>query len=125
VTTTTPTRDAIADVCDQAAAHLVRVGHHKGDLTDPGAPQPDEMDCPACLIAAINAVIYGTPRWITFEDADFALRDAVTAALRETLEIPPAASPSALADWNDDPAVSADNVLAALRDTAARLRGEA
>jgi hypothetical protein len=127
VTTTTPSREAVADVLDKAADHIDRVGLHKGYLydtsqADAGTPLPE---CRVCALGGINAAAFGTPRYSAEYNAgdeplplilNFA-QDAVARHL---------GGPSFEVDvWNDKLERTQDDVTTALRATATSLRGEA
>lgn len=122
-TATEPTPAAIADILDKAADHLARVGLTKGYLYDEA--QADEentarKDCRVCAAGAINVAVHGVPSYsvtqVTDEQRELEIR--AEEELGEYLGLDNITVPQ----WNDDKDRTADEVIAAFRETAAGLR---
>jgi hypothetical protein len=115
---TTPATRAIeaADILEQAAAHLKRVGHHKGFLYDEQQAKGSALEvCRVCAIGSILAAAYGKPRYPADDTARAAVTDTAIDAMEETVGTP-------VPVWNDEPERTVDDVVTAMRTTAARLR---
>jgi hypothetical protein len=113
----TPTAKAIAaaDVLDQAATHLKRVGHHKGYLYDEAQAKGTALEsCRVCAVGSVLAAAYGKPRYAV-DDAPVNVTDLAIFALTEQVGAP-------VPVWNDEPERTVDDVVTALTTTAARLR---
>lgn len=117
--TTFPDAEAQAAILDKAADRLAEHGWIQGAMYD--SKQADDGtplgECRTDLLGALKAAVLGEPRWGGSLD-DITVVDLALTALRQHLGAEPLA-------WNDADDRTADEVQAALRATAARLRGEA
>lgn len=100
---------SLADVLDAAADYIRTHGWHQGDLGFEGGPR--------CLIGAIDEAA----------QEEWAPLDAAVAHVSRCLGLRPLPSSKwvSAAKWNDRPERSADEVIDALMEAAARLRCEA
>ena len=115
IKTTSMTLDA-ADVLEKAAVHLERVGHHKGYLYDEQQAEDTALEsCRVCAVGSILAAAYGKPRYPALDTAQSDVTDTAIDAMEETVGTP-------VPVWNDEPQRTVDDVVTALRDTAASLR---
>ncbi|NUP15439.1 MAG: hypothetical protein HOZ81_04910 [Streptomyces sp.] len=119
-TLTEPKAAEIADVVCKAGDVVYKNGHHKGYLYDEA--QADEgtplADCRVDAVGAINTAVFGKPRWPAEDHAGCRLAEAAVTALEAFVGKP-------VPGWNDDADRDADDIIAALWDTAAGLRKEA
>lgn len=114
-TTDTPTREAVADILDKAAAAIHTNGWCRTYLYD--TRQHDGGTaihaCRVDILGALNLAATGTPRWpgtpLT-RAAEQALNDRVDAA--------------SVVAWCDLKGNGGQQAIALLRETAASLRGE-
>ncbi len=109
----------IADILDRAADHIDTVGWYRGSLYDGeqslGTPL---ARCRVCALGAINVAIHGSPVFpIGRAGEGIGAHDVAGYVDRRRTD------GAELADWNDDVARTQAEVTAALRDTAAELRG--
>jgi hypothetical protein len=110
---------AIADVLDLAAGHIDKFGWIQGDLWDVVAErEKPPSECPVCAMGALNMALHGTPRFPEVRPGDLAAHD-VADYLERRLD------GTELADWNDAPERTRDEVTRLFRETAAELRGGA
>ncbi|MCP2339230.1 DUF6197 family protein [Actinomadura rupiterrae] len=101
-------------ILDRAADHLSKYGWIKGFLYSPGMSEPLDRR-PCCLIGALNCAETGTPKRFG--------SDAPLEALARHLDLDgDDAVDSRLLNWNDSDARTEEDVLAALRETAATER---
>jgi hypothetical protein len=116
VTTTFPTPAAQADVLDKAADHLDAHGWFQGSMYDSkqlveGTPLGE---CRTDILGALKAAVLGEPRWAGSVD-DLAVVDLALVALHQRLGMDAVA-------WNDVDGRTVEEVIAAMRETAASLR---
>lgn len=130
MTTTIEVSDeAAADVLTRAADHMERVGLHKGDMYNTGLADTGVliMDCQVCTWGALYFALQGWPRYGIVDPEKLALADRVADALLDHLGLDGSdydvADP--IAAWSDDPDRTKDEVVNALRETAASLVGGA
>lgn len=116
-----PSIDDIAYALTVAASIIQANGLMKGGLYDAAAVDnglPREA-ARVCAVGAINTAVVGTPVLGLSAEGELPpqviLADMARAALGAHVDGP-------VPMWNDDPARTADDVQAALRDTAASLR---
>jgi hypothetical protein len=115
---TTPATRAIeaANVLDKAVGHLQKVGHHKGYLYDEQqATETVISSCRVCAVGSILAAAYGEPRYPALDTDKSDVTDTAIDAMEETVGTP-------VPVWNDEPERTVDEVVTAMRTTAARLR---
>jgi hypothetical protein len=108
----------IAAILDRAADHIDTVGWYQ-DLLFDGAQSftTPESQCRVCALGAINVALHGTPNFVDGEEIGaHDVADYVDQHRGDSLE---------LATWNDTPGRTQAEVTAALRGTAAGLRGGA
>lgn len=124
-TLTEPKAAEIADLLDKAAEVVHSNGHHKGYLYDEAQADGTSLDdrtpiadCRVDAVGAINAAVFGKPRWPAEDHAGCRLAEAAVTALEAHVGKP-------VQGWNDAPETTADDVIAALWDTASGLRKEA
>lgn len=117
IKTASMTLDA-ANVLEKAAVHLERVGHHKGYLYDEKQAKGTALEsCRVCAVGSILAAAYGKPRYPAADDRADATDTAID-AMELTVGQP-------VPVWNDEPARTQDDVITALKATAASLRDAA
>lgn len=117
----TPTTKALeaADVLEKAVAHLERVGHHKGYLYDEAQAEDTAIEsCRVCAVGSILAAAYGKPRYPADDTHLAAVTDTAIDAMETTIGTP-------VPVWNDAPERTQDDVVTALKATAASLRDAA
>lgn len=109
-----PTLAEIADVCDKAAAHIIRFGYYRHYLYNTrqardGVP----LDrCEVDLVGAISVAVHGTPLDLGRDP----LTRAVEAAVEARMEAP------SLSAWCDYRGNGKAKAIALLRTTEVRLR---
>jgi hypothetical protein len=110
----------IADVLDRAAAHIEKVGWLQGDLYDDyTVPRKQLTECRVCAMGALNVALHGTPIFpLDLQPHEMTSHEIADIVRRRIDDVE-------LADWNDAPQRSQDEVTALLRKTAAELREEA
>lgn len=116
----TPTATEMADVADKAADVVSGNGFHKGYLYDEqqaktGLPL---KRCRVDAVGAVNVAVFDQPVWPADEHEGSPLAQAVVDELAKTVGGP-------VPGWSDADGRTGDDVAAALRKTAASLRGEA
>jgi len=116
-----PTADDIAYTLTIAAAVVEANGLMKGGLYDTDAYEkgtPREQ-CRVCTVGAIHTAVAGTPVIGLSEDGDLQpnviLADMARAALGHHIGY-------GVPAWNDNPERTAEDVVTAMRETAASLR---
>ena len=113
----------LAEILDKAADVITQRGWWQGGFVPKGTS--DLGSCPVCPLAAINVAAGGDPRRCIDAWPD-TLAFAAASALATYLGCPED-EPLATCvgeHWNDDPARTKEQVLAALRGCAADLRQE-
>lgn len=95
-----------ADILDEAANVIERNGHCKGFYYDLSVDLPP-AECPVCPLGAINLAM-GNPNPKT----DRVFGSPAEVAMERYLDA------ASVADWNDDPDRTAEQVIAALRGAA-------
>jgi hypothetical protein len=117
--TTFPTPAAQADVLDKAADHLTAHGWIQGSMYDTQQVAGDTPlgECRTDVLGALKAVVLGEPRWGGSID-DLAVVDLALTALHQHVGAEPIG-------WNDVDGRTVDEVIAAMRETAASLRAAA
>lgn len=103
-----------ATVLRGAADVIRRNGWHQDSYYDSGYPDLPKNECPVCARGAINIAANGLP------DLTSDVTDAADDAMHQYLGID-GQFPHSLADWNDAPERTADEVIAALEAAADRL----
>jgi hypothetical protein len=138
VTTKATDTTTSAEILLKAADVIERNGHHKGDfanLDEIWKAEEEEgiklsrTDCPVCTRGAINIVVAGDPddcgSYGSFTDsAAQSLADHL--GLESTVDVPSEHHViGAIAEWNDAPERTAEQVVTALRECAAQLQAGA
>ncbi|MGW1998533.1 DUF6197 family protein [Embleya sp. NPDC001921] len=96
------------------AIQIIRInGWHQGGFVDVSAPYPF-VDCPVCAAGAIRLAVTGHP----IQSQGSAVLEDAEQFLADHLGPSPAGAVSLIATWNDDPARTVDEVLAALESAA-------
>ncbi|MFD6149420.1 MULTISPECIES: hypothetical protein [unclassified Streptomyces] len=108
-----PTQNA--SLLDRAAAHIERFGWTQGFLYDTSSPRPLNQ-CPVCAVGAMYMASIGTPEPNSVDDELHALE------LAKPVEEHLGLNEGELPDWNDAPGRTKNEVAAALRATAVKLR---
>lgn len=124
-TTIAVTDEAAANVLTRAADHIERVGHQRGALYD-GATADQGVPLTSCRVSiwgALYVALTGLPRHGLSSAESVALADRVEAALLAHLRLD--GDKGALTDWSDGPGRTTEQVVTALRETAADLVGGA
>lgn len=106
------------------AAEVIRTnGHYQGAYFEPSPEsggQRTPADCPVCAAGAISIAVTGTPIPGETEYMDRSMKDALL-LLSGQIYSPVVGDPiERIADWNDNPARTPAEVIAAL-ETAAQL----
>jgi aryl carrier-like protein len=110
----------IADVLDRAADHIETVGWWQGALYDHEQAISTPLDqCAVCAMGALNVALHGTPHFARELQANEPTAHDVAELIEQGLD------GVELADWNDRPGRTQDDVTALLRRTADELRGGA
>ncbi|NGO71652.1 DUF6197 family protein [Streptomyces boncukensis] len=123
-----PEDDAVADALERAAGVIETNGYHKGYLYDEA--QADEGTrreaCRVCAVGSLGIAVYGRPTIGAESDhRQIVLAYAAQRALLRHLRQRENGRVDSVEAWNDEEARTADDVTAALRGAAHRLRGAA
>jgi hypothetical protein len=110
---------AVADILDKAANHIDTVGWHQGELYDRYQAIESASECRVCMLGAINVALHGDPKFpIGRKIAGETDAHDVAAYIERRLAVD-----DDMATWNDAEGRTQAEVTAALRETAAELRG--
>lgn len=115
--TTFPTPAAQADVLDKAADRLAELGWIQGSMYDSKQHHVEKVplaECRADIRGSLKAAVLGEPRFGGDVD-DLAVVDLALAAVEQRLGWDAVA-------WNDVEGRTVEQVIAAMRETAASLR---
>lgn len=114
-TTTTP-----AGLLDAAAEVIERDGWHQGNYAESNDPH-----AAVCSLGAINRAAGNDANTRSASGAAYDARIALAHDLGDDWQVEGCTHPAEIiAGWNDHPHRTADEVVAQLRASAARLRGE-
>ncbi|PVC73505.1 hypothetical protein [Streptomyces sp. CS081A] len=114
-TFTDPNPRETANILDQAADYVTRVGLNQGMWW--GGDPLDIHNCPVCISGAVSAIVYGSPATHHGTPEQDTLRRRAWNALRKRLLL--GSSP---VTWNDIPGRTVEDVVGFLRSTAEALR---
>lgn len=107
----------VANILDAAAAHIEHVGWLQDDYYEYGKPA---TDCRVCSMGAINVAMFGHP-----SPPKEAMAYSAACEIGDLVVNHLSVLGFDLAAWNDEPHRTQGDVTAAMRETAAELRGGA
>lgn len=92
-----------AEILEEAADIISRLGHHKGDYQD-------GENGPVCMLGAINMAVIGRAG-TSYHLFEGAILRRLSAAI--------GCNPISIAEWNDSPETTAEDAILALKRAAA------